>query len=131
MRTVLMIAIAFAAPPAWADWVKVNEVDDISYYVDTASIADKDNLRRVAVVQDYAKPQPAGVRSRRVSYDVDCASEALRSVAVTEHAEPMAQGKSVGSWQRQSEWLYVAPRTGSNIAARTPYRSIVRLVCSR
>ena len=50
------------------------------------------------------------MRSRRVSYEIDCTAERLRSLSVTEHSEPMAGGTSVNSWARESDWLYVAPR---------------------
>src|SRR6266446_4009344 len=126
MRTILSGVVLFAAASAWADWVKVVETPDTVYYLDPASMSDKGDFRRVSVIQDYAKQESGVTRSRRVSYDIDCAGERLRSVAGTEYSEPMAQGKSVNSWERESEWLYVAPRTGSNIASRTPYRSILR-----
>jgi hypothetical protein len=101
------------------------------YYVDPGSVSDKDSVRRVSVLHDYAKPEPGGVRSRRVVYEIDCARERLRSLSATEYSEPMAQGKTVNSWERESDWLYVAPTTGSNIPSRTPYRPIVKFVCSR
>ena len=131
MRTILFGVLMLGAASASADWVKVTESGDTAYYVDDASISGHEGLRRVSVVQDYATPEPGGTRSRRVSYEVDCAGERLRSVAATEYTEPMARGKSANSWERQSEWLYVAPRTGSNIVSRTPYRAILGFVCSR
>ena len=131
MRAILTAVMLFAAPSAWAEWAKVTETPDTVFYVDRASTADKGQFRRVAVIQDYAKQEPGGVRSRRVSYEIDCTEERLRSLSVTEHSEPMAGGKSVNSWERESEWIYVAPRTGSNIPSRTTYRTIFRFVCSR
>jgi hypothetical protein len=131
MRAVLSTLLLLAATSAWAGWVKVTEVSDTVYYVDPELVSNKGSVRRVSVIHDYAKPEPGGVRSRRVLYEIDCAGERLRSLSATEHSEPMAQGKSVYSWERESEWLYVAPTTGSNIASRTPYRPIVKFVCSR
>ena len=131
MRAILPTALLFAATSAWAEWVKVTETPDTVFYVDPASIGDKEKVRRVAVVQDYAKQEPGGVRSRRVLYEIDCAGERMKSLSVMEHSEPMAGGKSVNSWERESEWLNVAPRTGSNISSSTTYRTILRFVCSR
>ena len=131
MRTILSGVLLLAATSAWADLVKVAETANTVYYLDPASISGKGDLRRVPVIQDYPKQEPGGTRSRRVSYEIDCGGERLRSVAATEYSEPMAQGKSVNSWESESEWLYVAPRTGSNIASRTPYRPILKFVCSR
>jgi hypothetical protein len=123
--------LLLAATSAWADWVKVTAVSDTVYYVDPESVSKVGNVRRVSVIHDYAKPEPGGVHSRRVLYEIDCTGERLRSLSASEHSEPMAQGKSVNSWERESEWLYVAPTTGSNIPSRTPYRPIVKFVCSR
>jgi len=131
MRAILSGVLLLAAASAWADWVKVTETRDTGYYLDPASISDQGDFRRVSVIQDYAQQAPGGVRSRRVSYEIDCAGERLRSVAATEYSQPMAQGASVNSWERESEWLSVASRTGSNIPSRTPYRPILRFVCSR
>jgi hypothetical protein len=122
--------LLLAATPAWAGLVKVTESGDTAYYVDRDAVGSKDGLRRVSVVHDYAKPEPGGVRSRRVTYEVDCSGEKLRSLSATEHAEPMAQGKILNAWERESDWLYVAPTTGSSLPSRTPYRPIVRYVCS-
>jgi hypothetical protein len=130
MRAVVSTLLLLAATSAWADWVKVTEVSDTAYYVDPELVG-KGNVRRVSVMHDYAKPEPGGVRSRRVLYEIDCSGQRLRSLSATEYSEPMGQGKSVNSWERESEWLYVAPTTGSNLPSRTPYRPIVRFVCSR
>ena len=130
MRTILAAVLLFAASSAWAEWVKVAETVDTAFYVDRASLGDKSNVRRVAVLQDYAKQEPGGVRSRRVSYEIDCTAERLRSLSVNEHSEPMAGGTSVNSWARESEWMYVAPRTGSNLSSRSTYRTILRFVCA-
>lgn len=122
----LLVAVSARAEP-----VKVAEGVDTAYYVDAAAIVRDGDLRRVTVVQDRATQEPDGVRSRRVSYEIDCAAERLRSLAGTEYSEPMAQGRVVKSWESESEWLYVAPRTGTNIPPRTPYLPILRFVCSR
>lgn len=131
MRAPLLALLLLAATSAWAGWEKVAEDGDTAYYVDPATISARDGFRKVSVVQDYAKPEAGGVRSRRVLYEIDCPGERLRSLAVAEHTEPMAQGRSENARERESEWLYVAPRTGSSLPSRTPYRPIVRFVCSR
>ena len=131
MRTILFGVLMLGAASVWADWVKVTETGDTAYYVDPAAVGDTGGFRRVSVIQDYATQGPGGVRSRQVLYEIDCTGERLRSLSVTEHSEPMARGERVNSWERESEWLYVAPRTGSNIAARGTYRTILRFVCSR
>ena len=131
MRAVLIAALLLATPSAWAEWVKVAETGDTVFYVDPATVADKGDVRQVAVLQDHAKQEPGGVRSRRVLYEIDCSRERMRTLSVTEYSEPMAGGRNLSSSERESQWMYVAPRTGSNIASSATYRSILRFACAR
>ena len=131
MRTLALTLLLLAGNSASANLVKVTEVGGTTYYVDSASVSGTDNIRRVPVIHDYATPEFDGVRSRRVIYDIDCAGERLRSVSVNEYSTSMAQGTSVRSAERETDWLYVAPVTGSSLPPRTPLRSIVKFVCSR
>ena len=131
MRATASTLLLLAATSVWAGAVKVTEAGDATYYVEPGPVSTKGSVRSISVIHDYSKPEPGGVRSRRVLYEVDCTAERLRSLSATEHSEPMAQGNVVKSWERQSEWLYVTPTTGSNIPSRTPYRPIVKFVCAR
>ena len=131
MRTLALTLLLLAATSALANVVKVTEAAGTTYYVDSASVTGKDKVRRVAVIHDYATPEGDGVRSRRVVYDIDCAAERLRSVSVIEYSTPMSQGTSMRWAERESDWLYVTPMTGSSLPPRTPLRSIVKFVCSR
>ena len=131
MRAIASTLLLLAATSVCAGAVKVTVAGDTVYYVEPESVNKKGSVQRLSVIHDYSKPEPGGVRSRRVLYEVDCTAERLRSLSATEHSEPMAQGNVVNSWERQSEWLYVTPTTGSNIPSRTPYRPIVKFVCAR
>lgn len=135
MRIALTSLLLLVTNLVSASTVKVTADGDTTYYVEPESIARNDItyelIYRVSVVHDYAKPEPNGVRSRRVWYEVNCSAQRLRSVSATEYSQPLAQGNSVNSWQRESDWLYIEPITGTNIPARTPYRAIVKHVCSR
>ena len=131
MRAALLAVLLLAAAPAWAAWTKVAEEGGTAFYIDPAAMSAAGNLRRAAVVQDYAQPEAGGVRSRQVLYEADCAAERLRSLGVSEYGEPMGQGKRLASAERESDWTYVGARTGSSLPPRTPYRPIVRFVCAR
>ena len=131
MRAALPVVLLFAAASASAEWVKVSEASDTVFYVDPASITDQGGFRRVSVMEDTANPEPGAARSRRVLYEIDCALNRLRSLSITGYSEPMGQGEEVASWEGESGWLSIAAITGSNIPPRTPYRQVVRFVCSR
>ena len=130
-RTAFPALLIFATASAWAEWAKVSEASNTVFYLDPASIADQDGFRRASVTEDITNPQLSGARSRRVLYEIDCALERLRTLSTTDYSEPMGQGKDMASWEGESGWLSVAALTGSNIPPRTPYRQIVRFVCSR
>lgn len=131
LRTSAVLCLFLAAPGTCAEGVKVAELAGTAYLVEPASIGEKGGVRTAAVIHDYAQPEPGNVRSRRVTYEIDCARERLRSVSGSEYPVPMAQGTPINAWQRESDWLYVVAPTGSNIAPRSPYRAVVRLVCSK
>jgi hypothetical protein len=131
MRAMVTALLMLAAASASAEWAKVAGSGDSVYYVDPASITRSGNFLRVWAIEDYAKQEPNGTRSRRLLFEIDCAGERLRRVAASEHAEPMAAGKTLNASDSTSDWIYVAPITGTNIPWRTPYRAILRSVCYR
>src|SRR4030095_7338172 len=116
MRPILSAVFLLVATATLADLVKVSEATDTVYYLDQASISDKGKFRRVSVIQDYAKQEPSGVRSRRVLYEIDCTEERLRSIAGMEYSDSMAQGNSVNSREREAEWPDVVASTGRRMA---------------
>jgi hypothetical protein len=130
MRRTLIVLMLVLAPAAQAEWVKVAQTDDTVYYVDPATLRREGSLRQIREVQDFAAPRPGGARSRHALFEFDCSAERWRVLAITDHAEPMAGGKVVGTWQGESAWSHVAPTTGSNIPASTTNRAILRHVCS-
>lgn len=129
MRTIPAVLLTLVAVSARAEMTKVVDAGDAAYYVDPKAVVVDGNIRRVPVVLDYAKADPDGVRSRKTALEIDCGNERLRSVASSVYAEPMAAGKPLGSTEVDSDWLYVAPKTGSNIPPRTPYRFVWEFVC--
>ena len=130
MRRMLFVLALVLSPTAQAEWVKVAETGETTYYVDPATLRKHGDLRQVWEIQDYAVPRPGGSRSRHALFEFDCGAERWRVLAITDHAEPMAAGKVVGTWKGESAWNYVAARTGTNIPASATNRTIFRYVCS-
>lgn len=130
MRSIVFALLAATATCAHAEWVKVVESAGTAYYLDPATLVRDGGLRRIDEIQDYATPRPGGARSRRLQFEFDCGGERWRVVSVADHEDAMAHGKMLGSWQGQSDWTFVAPRTGTNIPASSVGRTILRYVCS-
>jgi hypothetical protein len=131
MRAILAAVLMLAATSASAEWVKVAETAGVAYYVDPMTITKDGAARKVSALQDYAKAQAGGARSRQLSLEIDCAGERLRGLTSADHAEPMSGGAVLGTADQPSEWIQVEAATGSNIPRRTPNLSIIRFVCSR
>ena len=130
MRIICIAVLALVPALAQADWVKVAETRDTIYYVDPATIRTDGSVRNVWEIQDFAEKRPSGARSRHALFEFDCSAERWRVLSIADHAEPMAAGKILGSWEGQSDWASLTPRTGSNIASDTTGRTILRYVCS-
>jgi hypothetical protein len=131
MRIVLVTLLAIAPGTAQADWVKVAETRDTVYYVDSATIRTDGSLRQAWELQDFADKRPNGARSRRALFEFDCSAERWRVLSIADYPEPMGSGAAFGKWAGESEWSYIAARTGTNIPASATNRTIVRFVCSQ
>jgi hypothetical protein len=92
MRLVLCLLLAFAASPAWAEWVKVVENNNGFTYIDPATIGKDGNLRRVWMIADLKQRDRKGYMSRRALWGIDCKQERVRVLAETTHRDPMAGG---------------------------------------
>jgi hypothetical protein len=131
MRIVLVALLATVPGTALAEWVKVAETRDTVYYVDPATIHTDGGVRKVWEIQDFADKRPNGARSRRALFEFDCSAERWRVLSIADYPEPMGSGAAFGKWAGESEWSYIAARTGTNIPASATNRTIVRFVCSQ
>ena len=131
MRIVLVAVLAIFPGIASAEWVKVAETPDTVYYVDPATIRTDGSVRTVWEIQDFAGKRPNGARSRHALFEFDCSAERWRVLSIADHPEPMGRGTAFGTWTGESEWSYIAARTGSNIPASATNRTILRFVCSQ
>jgi hypothetical protein len=130
MRIVMAVLLGLIATSAQAEWVKVAQSGETTYYIDPTTLQKDGGLRKIWEIQDFAAARAGGVRSRGALFEFDCGAERWRVLSVADHAEPMAAGKVVGSWEGQSDWASLAPRTGSNIPPDATGRMILRYVCS-
>jgi hypothetical protein len=131
MRIICIAVLALVPAVAQADWVKVAEARDTIYYVDPATIRTDGSVRQAWEIQDFADKRPNGARSRHALFEFDCSAERWRVLSIADHPEPMGGGTAFGTWTGQSEWSYIAARTGTNIPASATNRTILRFVCSQ
>jgi hypothetical protein len=106
MRIILCL-LAFVTSPAWAEWVKVRETKDATFYIDPATIRKDGNLRKIWEVKDFRERDTGGEMSVRFLSEYDCREERYRVLALSSHTEPMAKGHTVISGDDPSPWVTI------------------------
>jgi hypothetical protein len=97
MRLVLTLLLAFAANPAWAEWLKASENDAVVFYVDPMSLRTVGAFRRVWELQDLRSRDLDGELSRRSFIEYDCVGQRYRVLSSSAHSGPMATGEVIAN----------------------------------
>lgn len=121
MRIVLCL-LALIAAPAWADWVKLGEVDNLTHYIDFTTIRKNGPLRRVWTLDDLDGGTLNGKMSNLLLREYDCKEERHRILSLAAFSEPMAKGKRLFLDEEPSKWSYIPPNSYS--------ASIIKIVCA-
>jgi hypothetical protein len=92
MRVLLIACLLASASSAWAEWLQLFASADGVLYVDPGSIRRNGELRRAAVLLDFAKTEGASAMSNLIVEEHDCSRERRRVLAFSEYSGPMASG---------------------------------------
>ena len=117
MRIILCL-LAFVTSPAWAEWVKVRETKDATFYIDTATIRKDGHFRKIWEVKDFRERDTGGEMSVRFLSEYDCKEERYRVLSLSSHSEPMAGGHIVISGDDPSHWVAIPPDTLGEITMK-------------
>jgi hypothetical protein len=123
MRLALCFLLSLVAAPAWGEWVKVGESDEITAYVDFTSIRRNGRFRQVWEIQDLKKRYKDGEMSRRILYEYDCKERRHRGLSASDHTEPMAGGRILVSIAIPSAWSRIEPSSVDE--------TILKIVCTK
>ena len=123
MRIVLTALLMLATAPAWAEWVKVDETDEVLIYVDPATIRKDGNLRRIWEMQDLKARDSDGSLSRRALSEYDCKGKRLRLLSLSTHSGQMATGKIIITVSPSGKWDCAVPGTSG--------QTMLKFVCAR
>ena len=123
MQIVLCLLLALVAAPAWAAWVKVDETDTGSYYIDPTTVRKNGQFRKVWQVHDLKQRAKSGEMSQRVLWEFDCKEGRFRFLSFSTHFEPKATGRTLVSESDTDDWDAVSPNT----AAET----VLKFVCAK
>jgi hypothetical protein len=120
----LLIALLFVSGSASAEWVKIDEGKEMSSYIDPTTIRKDGNLRKVWQIQDLKQREKGGELSRQARLEYDCKNERFRTLSISTHSEPMANGMSLFQTTAASTpWNDIPPRSVAEAA--------LKIVCAR
>ena len=123
MKTIFLAALILLASSAQADWAKMGETDEGSFYIDTASMLREGHLRRVWELTDLKQRDEGGEMSRRTRVQYDCKRGRTQVLSISTHWEPMAAGATLLSVAREGLWKEVPPETA--------YSAAFKLLCAQ
>lgn len=96
----------------------MGEIDEGSFYIDTASVLRDGHLRQVWELIDLKQRDEGGEMSRRLRVQYDCSLGRTQVLSISTHWEPMAAGGTLLSVVRAGLWKEVprgtAYETGFN-----------------
>jgi hypothetical protein len=118
-----MLALLLASSGAWADWVKLGETDEATFYIDPATIRKEGNLRRVWEMQDLKQKGRNGQLSFRARTEYDCNQDRIRILSLSTHSELMGSGKTLSRGSHPLEWEDIPPGTY--------FEAILKIVCAK
>lgn len=81
MRIILCFLITLVAAPALAGWERVAENDDVTYYIDPATIQKDGDSRKVWKILDLKQKGKNDEMLRKALVEYDCKEERSRTLS--------------------------------------------------
>ena len=127
-----MLSITLAgissAHAAYVDWVRIDNNDEFTTYVDYGNINRSGDLARIWDMRDYKKPHTShsgeSFSSQKSLIEADCKGERFRLVGMTMYAGSHLSGKVV---EHDDKPLYV----WSTFSPGTVGQKLWRIACNR
>ena len=123
MKKSFLVALIVLASSAQADWAKMGETDEGSFYIDPATVLRDGHLRQVWELTDLKQRDEGGELSRRIRVQYDCKRGRTQVLSISTHWEPMAAGATLLSVAREGLWKEVPPETA--------YAAAFKLLCAQ
>jgi len=123
LKKLTFAALILLAASASADWAKMGDNDEGSFYIDPASVQREGHLRQVWELTDLKQRDEGGEMSRRTQVEYDCSLGRTKVLSISTYWEPMAAGKTLLSVAREGLWKDVPPGTA--------YETSFKIVCAK
>src|SRR6267143_2848765 len=129
MRYLWITVMLFATSPACAEWVRHYEDAEAVFYFDPTTIERRANFVRVRTLEDLKQRGEIGEMSRRWLNEFNCERAAARVLSLSGHSGQMANGKTLASYDKPSEWRPIQP--GRPFATLLPFLCVAPAHWSR
>lgn len=124
LTNALLLCLLFISGSASAEWVRVDETDELYSYFDPTTIRKDGNLRKVWQIQDLKQRGKAGELSRRYRAEYDCKNDRYRLLSSSFHPQPMASGMSLfQSTEEDTKWTDFPPKTVGE--------TVLKIICAK
>jgi len=112
-QLLLITLLVLSSGPAYAEWVRVGESNEVFTYADPNTIRRNGELVKMWELTDYKSAQTFGADTRYLSEmsqrEYDCAEERWRMHALAFFSGQMGNGKKVHGRSYESMWAPVYP----------------------
>lgn len=132
IRKLLTVAmLTCLLPPAFSqNWLKVNEQNGSTTYIDSFTIREDKNLPMVWMLSNYSSRSPFGAMSSIAHTEFDCMKNRYRHIQSIGYSEPMGEGKvtTIETPSKQfgfgfvSDWYPIKPGSGLEPVLKTVCR---------
>ena len=111
MRLLPLMLLAVCCS-ASADWKKINETDETSFYVDFDSMVRQGNIRQFWSLRNHSVVDEEGALSVRIFEEHDCKGRRFRYLDITGHSKQWADGRVLSDRSLIDEpWKRIPPGT--------------------
>jgi hypothetical protein len=116
-KSVLFILLAISSNGLKAEWVKINTNDNLTTYVDPASISKLENIVKMWGMVDLkeAKKEELGKSflSAKSLQEYDCKEEQVRKITLSFYSENMGAGEIVHTYTEPDKWKWTPVTHGA------------------
>ena len=120
--TTLIFSVLFSFP-SFAEWTKMSENVNGTFYVDFERIRKVDGYVYWWTLTDLLKPDKRGDLSAKMYKQGDCKLFRYKNLSISTHKEPMGGGTVEPYNLKNPEWNYPHPNSSNE--------EILKKVCSR
>jgi len=123
IKKTLLFALLVVTGSAWAEWLKIGNIDSATFYIDPATVRKDGNFRKVWEIIDLKTRDKNGELSYRMRMEYDCKEERARILSATSHSQAMASGKELTSVIGNGQWNDLPPDSNSE--------TTLKIVCAK